>query len=121
MRTKSKVHKKHTKYKKVSMANKFTQKAESAINAALALAEELGHSYIGTEHILLAILEERDCVAVKMLESLGIRTADIRQDIATFLEGLAEISPTLRKNDDSEAHGILRKMPTLAKYGRDLL
>ena len=102
------------------MPSDMTPKTKKIIESSALISKKYGQSYIGTEHILLAILEERDCVAVKMLESLGIRTADIRQDIATFLEGLAEISPTLRKNDDSEAHGILRKMPTLAKYGRDL-
>ena len=102
------------------MPSDMTPKTKKIIESSALISKKYGQSYIGTEHILLAILEERDCVAVKMLESLGIRTADIRQDIATFLEGLAEISPALRKNDDSEAHGILRKMPTLAKYGRDL-
>ena len=37
------------------MANKFTQKAENVLRAALALAEELGHRYIGTEHLLFAL------------------------------------------------------------------
>ncbi len=102
------------------MPSDMTPKTKKIIENSALISKKYGQSYIGTEHMLLAILEERDCVAVKMLESLGIRTADIRQDIASFLEGLAEISPALRKNDDGEAVGVLRKMPTLAKYGRDL-
>ncbi len=102
------------------MPSDMTPKTKKIIENSALISKKYGQSYIGTEHMLLAILEERDCVAVKMLESLGIRTADIRQDIASFLEGLAEISPALRKNDDGEANGVLRKMPTLAKYGRDL-
>jgi len=98
----------------------MTPKTKKIIENSALISQKYGQSYIGTEHMLLAILEERDCVAVKMLESLGIRTSEIRQDISSFLEGLAEISPALRKNDDGDAGSVLRKMPTLAKYGRDL-
>ena len=102
------------------MPSDMTPKTKKIIESSALISKKYGQSYIGTEHMLLAILEERDCVAVKMLESLGIRTADIRQDIASFLESLAEISPALRKNDDGDVNGVLRKLPTLAKYGRDL-
>ncbi len=98
----------------------MTPKTKKIIENSALISQKYGQSYIGTEHMLLAILEERDCVAVKMLESLGIRTSDIRQDISSFLEGLSEISPALRKNDDNDTGSVLRKMPTLAKYGRDL-
>ncbi len=47
------------------MSNKFTKKAEDALNRAVILAEELGHTYIGTEHVLLALAEdESSCAAV---------------------------------------------------------
>ena len=102
------------------MPSDMTPKTKKIIESSALISKKYGQNYIGTEHMLLAILEERDCVAVKMLESLGIRTADIRQDISSFLESLAEISPALRKKDDGDVNGALRKMPTLAKYGRDL-
>ena len=98
----------------------MTPKSKKIIENSALISQKYGQSYIGTEHMLLAILEERDCVAVKMLESLGIRTSEIRQDISSFLEGLSEISPALRKNEDSDTGSVLKKMPTLAKYGRDL-
>ena len=98
----------------------MTPKTKKIIENSALISQKYGQSYIGTEHMLLAILEERDCVAVKMLESLGIRTSEIRQDITSFLEGLSEISPALRKNDEGDVSGILKKMPTVAKYGRDL-
>lgn len=102
------------------MPSDMTPKTKKIIENSALISQKYGQSYIGTEHMLLAILEERDCVAVKMLESLGIRTADIRQDISSFLEGLSEISPALRKNEDADGGSVLRKMPTLSKYGRDL-
>ena len=49
------------------MSNRFTEKAEKALNGAVRCAETLGHTYIGTEHILMALLEESDCIAVKIL------------------------------------------------------
>ncbi len=98
----------------------MTPKTKKIIERSSLVSQKYGQSYIGTEHLLLSILEERDCVAVKMLESLGIRTSDIRQDIVEFLEGLSEIAPVLREEDEGEARGALKNAPTLAKYGRDL-
>ncbi len=102
------------------MPSDMTPKTKKIIEESASISVKYGQSYIGTEHLLLAVLEERDCVAVKMLESLGIRTADIKQDIIAFLEGLSEISPSMRKDEESGPEGVLRNTPTLAKYGRDL-
>lgn len=49
------------------MSNNFTQKAENALNRAVTLAEEYGHTYIGTEHVLLALAEdETSCASILM-------------------------------------------------------
>ena len=109
-----------TSFPTALMPSDMTPKTKKIIENSALISQKYGQSYIGTEHMLLAILEERDCVAVKMLESLGIRTSDIRQDISSFLEGLSELSPVLRKSDDTDTGSILKKLPTLSKYGRDL-
>ena len=67
------------------MANKFTQKAESAINAALALAEELGHSYIGTEHLLYALANQKDSISSRILSSKGVQGERIRASIVDYM------------------------------------
>jgi len=54
------------------MTNKFTQKAESSLGRALSLAEKLGHTYIGSEHLLLALASEADSIAASILTSKGI-------------------------------------------------
>ncbi|MGM9641724.1 MAG: ATP-dependent Clp protease ATP-binding subunit [Eubacteriales bacterium] len=96
----------------------MTPKTKKIIEGSGTLSQKYGQSYIGTEHLLLSLLEERDCAAVKILESLGIRTGDIRQDIAEFLEGLSDLAPVLHEEKE---HGNLSKnAPTLMKYGRDL-
>ncbi len=49
------------------MSNNFTVKAENALNRSVGLAEEYGHTYIGTEHVLLALAEdETSCAAIIM-------------------------------------------------------
>ena len=53
------------------MVNRFTKKAQDALQGAKRCAEKLGHTYIGTEHLLLGILNT-DCVGAKILEEQGI-------------------------------------------------
>ena len=54
------------------MINKFTQKAQNSLNRALRFAEEFGHTYIGSEHLLLALATEEDSVAASILLSKGV-------------------------------------------------
>ncbi len=53
------------------MKNKFTKRAEDALRTAKSTAEEMGHTFIGTEHILIGLLSEKSCIASKLLESRG--------------------------------------------------
>lgn len=55
--------------------NGFTQKANRALNLAIEAAQSLGHTYIGTEHILLGLLDEGSGVAGTALVNAGV-TAD---------------------------------------------
>ena len=48
------------------MQTPYTAKANKAIDIATRISKSLHHSYIGTEHILLAIIREKDCVAVRI-------------------------------------------------------
>ncbi|MCH5191369.1 MAG: ATP-dependent Clp protease ATP-binding subunit [Oscillospiraceae bacterium] len=50
----------------------FTEKANMALNRGLETAEDLGHTYIGSEHILLGILDNTDSVAGKILAGKGV-------------------------------------------------
>ena len=53
------------------MSNRFTQKAQNALNRALSCASELGHTYIGSEHILLGLAGETGSIAQKFLSEKG--------------------------------------------------
>ncbi len=54
------------------MAEHFTSAAQKALNHALTIAKELGHTYIGTEHLLLGIASEKEGAAYPFLEARGI-------------------------------------------------
>ena len=61
------------------MENKFTGKAQNAINLAISHAQELNSTFIGSEHLLLGLLEERDSVASRMLYKRGIVYSKIKK------------------------------------------
>ena len=61
------------------MASKFTQKAQNTLNRSLEIAKELGHTYIGSEHLLLALISEKDSIASRILNSKGAKAEKIRK------------------------------------------
>lgn len=61
----------------------FTEKANVALNLAIEKAEQLGHTYIGTEHVLLGLLETDSSVASTALEQAGVKAEDIESQIKT--------------------------------------
>ncbi len=64
------------------MANRFTQKAQNTLARAHSEARELGHSYIGSEHLLLGLVGEADSVASRMLIARGADASAIRRAVA---------------------------------------
>ena len=108
----------------------ITPRTKNIIENSLVESQRYGQNYIGTEHLLLALLEERDCVAVRILEGLGVSVNDLRQDIVAFLNnagsGEAEFSgsrggfggaPAGRQQAGKDS---LDSTPTLKNFGRDL-
>lgn len=61
--------------------NYFTQKASEVLNIAIKSAENFGHNYIGSEHILLALVREEAGVAYSVLDGKGITAEDIEKFI----------------------------------------
>ncbi|HKW08656.1 MAG TPA: Clp protease N-terminal domain-containing protein [Candidatus Dormibacteraeota bacterium] len=61
---------------------RFTEKAKKTLMLAQEEAERSHHSYIGTEHLLLALLRQEDTIAVEVLRELGIEIAAVRETIA---------------------------------------
>ena len=67
----------------------FTPRAKLVLELALKEALDLGHLYIGTEHILLGLLREEGSVAATALVSLGVDLAEVRETVLKFLGGAA--------------------------------
>jgi ATP-dependent Clp protease ATP-binding subunit ClpC len=86
------------------MINHLTPKAEAVLNTALQAAREMGHTYIGSEHLLIALCEVEDAIAYKILEARGVRGDTIRTHVGE-LTGIgaptplspADMTPRVRK------------------------
>ena len=77
------------------MENKFTPRAEESLRLAQEAAEEMGHGYVGCEHILLGLMREEDGIAHRVMQEYGM-TEDM---ICTVLErsvgkGLSGAAPS---------------------------
>lgn len=86
----------------------FTPKAKKVLEYAVEEARLMGHNYIGTEHLLLGLLKEKDGVAFKVLNSLGVRLVETRDKILSLLQ-----EPATQTKEKS-------KTPALDEFGRDL-
>jgi len=73
----------------------FTPRGKLALNNAIAESQRLGHSYVGTEHLLLGLLQVTDGVGVQVLQNLGVDLKYLRQrvlrEIEIMLEGATPI------------------------------
>ena len=65
----------------------FTPRAKAALRSAAEVALELGHNYIGTEHLLLGVLVDEDSVAAKVLQDLGATYGVVRDRTVELLAG----------------------------------
>ena len=75
------------------MAYKFTKKAEKTIQIAEKLAIELGHNYVGTEHILYGLVKETSGIANKVLENQNITAEAVLEKIEELV-GVGETKNT---------------------------
>ncbi|MDI9420456.1 MAG: ATP-dependent Clp protease ATP-binding subunit [Firmicutes bacterium] len=90
----------------------FTPRTKRVFELAIDEARQLGHTYIGTEHILLGLVREGEGVAAQILRNLDIDLESMRKQVIELLGGQAH----------SGASGGPRrtKTPTLDQFGRDL-
>ncbi|MEG2117895.1 MAG: ATP-dependent Clp protease ATP-binding subunit, partial [Clostridia bacterium] len=66
------------------MTNKFSENAKRVISGAVYAAKELGHTYVGSEHLLLGIANNSDCTAAKFLYSVGITSKNVKSQIVSL-------------------------------------
>ena len=103
------------------MNNKFTNKAEEALKKALKYAEELGHSYIGTEHLLLALCDDDNSVSGYILKKCGLYKENLSSQIEAF-SGKGTKSGLNASNMTPRAKLIIEKSYDIAqKYSKGVV
>ena len=103
----------------------FTPRSKRILQIAVMEASRLGHNYVGTEHLLIAILEEGDSYGVRFLNLLGVKATDIFEEISSSLGNgeEASFSDTSSATQSAKAKGkggSKAETKTLNQYGRDL-
>jgi ATP-dependent Clp protease ATP-binding subunit ClpC len=96
-----------------------TPRAKKVIEYAIEEARNLGHNYVGTEHLLLGLLREKDGVAAQVLMNLGLKLEEVREEVLNLLGAGVESEGTNAGEGKSEAKGK-SKTPALDSFGRDL-
>ncbi len=116
----------------------FTPRAKKVLELALEEASSLGHNYIGTEHILLGLIKEKDGKAAKVLTNLSVKLETVREEVLDFL-GADPAKPETPGSGNADeggssgsstpgtpppatgsAAGAKSKTPALDSFGRDL-
>ena len=90
----------------------FTPRTKRVLELAIDEARQLGHTYIGTEHILLGLIREGEGVAAQVLRNLNVDLESVRRQVIELLGGSTQ---------GGANSGMRRtKTPTLDQFGRDL-
>ncbi len=97
----------------------FTPRAKLVLEVAMQGCSNLGKKYVGTEHILIGILSEKDNFAIRFLKELGCDVATITAD-ALESTGIDIQSMNEQKQQGKTDNGGKSKTETIDKYGRDL-
>src|SRR5215212_11871154 len=104
-----------------------TPRAKKVIEYSIEEARNLGHNYVGTEHLLLGLLREQEGVAAQVLMNLGLKLEDVREEVLNLLGH----NPMPNENEPSGGGGgggegrtssgrQKSKTPALDSFGRDL-
>lgn len=75
----------------------FTPGAKRALELSLENARELGHDYIGTEHLLLGLVQEKEDVGAKVLENLGVDLSKVKPQVIKMLEKTPKVPTSSRQ------------------------
>ncbi|CAL9247123.1 unnamed protein product [Arabidopsis halleri] len=93
----------------------FTPRAKRVLELSLEEARQLGHNYIGSEHLLLGLLREGEGVAARVLENLGADPSNIRTQVIRMVGENNEVTASVGGGSSGNS-----KMPTLEEYGTNL-
>ncbi len=98
----------------------FTPRAKRVLELSWDEARQLGHNYIGTEHLLLGLIREGEGVAARVLENLGVDLNKIRSNVVKMLGESKPQTVSSGSSGSSSSSGGKTKTPSLDEFGRDL-
>ena len=99
----------------------FTPRAKRVLELSWDEARQLGHNYIGTEHLLLGLIREGEGVAARVLENIGVDLNKIRSNVIKMLgETKPQSVSSGSSSSSTSASGGKTKTPSLDEFGRDL-
>ena len=98
----------------------FTPRAKKVLELSLREALQLGHNYIGTEHILLGLIREGDGVAAQVLEKLGADLPKVRHTVIQLLSGGSGDEPAPAGTAPSGRGSPVSGSTVLDQFGRNL-
>ena len=104
---------------KMMERNNFTPRVRRILDASARESQRLKSKQIGTEHILMALIKESDCIAVRLLNTLGVNLQKLYMDLLAACGA----DQNMMKNEMNGARGRGRgksQTPTLNQYSRDL-
>ena len=98
----------------------FTTRAKRVLELSWDEARQLGHNYIGTEHLLLGLIREGEGVAARVLENLGVDLNKVRSNVVKMLGESKPQAVSSGTSGASSSTGGKTKTPSLDEFGRDL-
>ena len=100
----------------------MTPRSKKVTEYAMEEAQNLNHNYIGTEHLLLGLLREREGQAAQVLMDLGLKLEDVREEVLNLLGAGVESAEETAGGPSAEATArrTKSKTPALDNFGRDL-
>ena len=102
------------------VAKDFTPRVKRIFELSGQLARQIGSDSIGTEFLLIAILKEKNCIAVKLLESLGVNSSKLLSVLMEMLTGSNQKVDASFSKMKQGGKSEKSATPTLDKYSRDL-
>ena len=103
----------------------FTPRTKRVVETAFIEARKLGYNYIGTEHLLIGILREGDCVAAKILLDINVNIPKLYNEIVKVINEGEDYSSdredvTGNNRSNKRTRGSYNSTPTLNQFGEDL-
>ncbi len=98
----------------------FTPRAKKVLELSLREALQLGHNYIGTEHMLLGLVREGEGTAARVLQSLGADLPRVRQQVIQLLSGYQGRDPVGASAGSAGSEQSPGSSPVLDQFGRNL-